>query len=441
MKRNEQAFHETILDSIADGVFTVDKDWKVTSFNAAAERITGVPKKDALGRKCFEVFRANICESNCLLKQTLTTGTPCVNKTVRIINAGGASVPISVSTAILQTPSGKITGGVETFRDLSVIEDLRKEILGRHTFADIITKDHAMLKVFDVLPSMAKSDTTVLITGESGTGKELLARALHHLSHRSQGPFISVNCGALPDTLLESELFGYKKGAFTDAARDKPGRFHLAKGGTLFLDEIGDVSKALQVKLLRVLQEKRFEPLGATASETADVRVIAATNTNLPELVSQGKFRKDLFYRINVLSVELPPLRDRRCDIPLLADHFIEHFNNVYEKDIEGLSDHALAVLMNHDFPGNVRELQNIIEHAFIMCPAATIMPEHLPRQIAPSGSPAISGPGPVDVKEFERQHIQNALEQNRYSRQKTARQLGMHTATLWRKMKKLGIE
>jgi len=441
MKRNEQAFQETILDSIADGVFTVDGNWTITSFNAAAEKITGVAKRTALGRKCWEVFRADTCETNCLLKHTLRTKRPCANRTVHIINAHGRSIPISVSTAILKTPSGKVAGGVETFRDLSAIEDLRKEILGKHTFADIVTKDHTMLKIFGMLPGMARSDTTMLITGDSGTGKELLARAVHHLSNRLTGPFVSVNCGALPDTLLESELFGYKKGAFTDAKKDKPGRFHLAKGGTLFLDEIGEISQAVQVKLLRVLQEKVFEPLGATSSESADVRVIAATNSDLPRLVEEGKFRKDLFYRVNVLTIELPPLRKRKCDIPLLVEHFIAHFNNLYAKDVQGIGDDALALLMNYDFPGNIRELQNIVEHAFIMCPSGILTQEHLPKQFVQPTVRTESVCAPANVHEFERQQITAALRHNRFSKRKTAAQLGMHPATLWRKMKRLGIE
>ena len=441
MKTNQPAFQETILDSINDGVFTVDKEWKITSFNKSAERITGIKKEEAIGKRCRDVFRADVCENDCVLEHTIKTGKPCINKTVHIINRNGEKTPISVSTAILKTPRGKIAGGVETFRDMSVIEELKREIFGKHRFADIITKDHYMLKIFDVLPGMAKSDSTILLTGDSGTGKELLARAIHSLSNRADGPFISVNCGALPDSLLESELFGYKKGAFTDAKQDKPGRFHLAKGGTIFLDEIGDISKAMQVKLLQVLQEKRFDPLGAVKSEEADVRIITATNQDLSNLIEEKKFRKDLYYRINVLTIKLPPLQQRKGDIPLLIEHFINHFNSIYQKEIIGLDDEAVGILMKHHFPGNIRELQNIIEHASIMCPSGTITKKHLPEYLQESNnSEDVENAMPENIQDFERQKIKSVLEKNRCNKRKTAKQLGINVTTLWRKMKKLGI-
>ena len=262
---------DPILDSIADGVFTVDEAWNITSFNRAAEHITGTLRGEAIGRKCWEVFHADVCERGCLLKKTLKTKRQCINRTVHIVDTAGRKMPISVSTALLRDTTGKIIGGVETFRDLSEIEELRREVTGRFTYGDIITGDHRMQALLATLPVIARSDSPVLVLGESGTGKELLAKALHNLSGRSRGPFVAVNCGALPENLLESELFGYRKGAFTDAKNDKPGRFERARGGTLFLDEIGDLPTALQVKLLRVLQEKNFEPLGATEPVDTDV--------------------------------------------------------------------------------------------------------------------------------------------------------------------------
>ncbi len=432
--------HGSILDSIADGVFTVDRNWAITSFNKAAQQITGVSVREAIGKKCWEVFHADVCERECLLKKTLKTNRQCINKTVHIINKSGKSIPISVSTALLKDDKGTILGGVETFRDLSEIEELRKEIAGRHTFSDMVTRNHRFLSIFETLPAIAKSDTPVLILGESGTGKELLAKAVHQLSDRVKGPFVAVNCSALPENLLESELFGYKKGAFTDAKTDKPGRFDRARKGTLFLDEIGDLPKHLQAKLLRVLQEKVYEPLGATEPVASEVRIIAATNCDLASLVESGAFRKDLYYRINVMPITLPPLRDRTGDIPLLVDHFIAHYNTVFRKNIERISPEVMAVLMNHSYPGNVRELENILQHAFVLCAGTTIEEKHLPGSLT-SGTiriPAAEKAG--SVAEFEKKLIEQALARNRFSRTATARDLGMHTATLWRKMKKYGF-
>ena len=308
------------MDSIADGVFTIDLNKNVTSFNKAAEKITGIPRDQAIGQKCFDVFHSNICQTSCALEKTMKTGRELIDIKVNILNTKGEQIPVSISTAVLRDNKGNIIGGVETFRDLSALEELKKEITRHYTFEDIISKNHKIQKIFDVLPDIAESDSTVLIQGPSGSGKELFARAIHNLSPRKKGPYIAVNCGALPDSLLESELFGYVKGAFTDAKKDKPGRFALAEGGTLFLDEIGELSLNLQVKLLRVLQEKEYEPLGGTKSIKANVRIIAATNRNLAELLSQGAFREDLYYRINVIKIELPPLSQRREDIPYLVD-------------------------------------------------------------------------------------------------------------------------
>ncbi len=311
---------DIILESISDGVFTVDLQWRVSSFNRAAEKITGIPRKEALGKPCAEVFRSSLCGAECALQHTIKSGRHVIGKSAYIINAEGDRIPVSISTAVLKDEHGKVIGGVEVFRDLSEIDALRHELEGRYRAGGLVSRSPLMRRVFEVLPAIAASPSTVLVQGETGTGKELVARALHDLSPRKDGPFIAVNCGALPDTLLESELFGYKAGAFTGAVRDKPGRFALAKGGTLFLDEIGEVSPALQVRLLRVLQERVFEPLGSTRTEKADVRVVAATNRDLLQLCREGKFREDLYYRINVVRVELPPLRRRKEDIPLLAD-------------------------------------------------------------------------------------------------------------------------
>jgi len=431
----------TILDSINDGVFTVDGDWHITSFNRAAEEITGISREEAIGKPCCDVFRASICESECALRKTISTQEPIVNRAIYIVNAEGKRIPISISTALLKDADGQLIGGVETFRDLSVVEELRKELSGRYTFADIISKNHKMQQLFEILPEIAASESTVLIEGESGTGKELFARAIHDLSPREKGPFVAISCGALPDTLLESELFGYKAGAFTGADRDKPGRFKAAKGGTLFLDEIGDISPALQVRLLRVLQERTYEPLGSNESIRADVRIVAATHQPLAEHVEKGRFRRDLYYRVNVVKLVVPPLRERKEDIPLLVEHFITRFNRLREKDIAGIATEALALLTRHNYAGNVRELENVIEHAFVMCPGGMIEPRHLPEELRPATPTSQALKGAMTLHELERLYILEALARNNWNRLATARELGVHKSTLFRKIKSLAIE
>jgi PAS domain S-box-containing protein len=433
---------EIILESVSDGVFTVDHEWRITSFNRAAEKITGIPRDEALGKHCQEVFRSNMCETDCALRRTMKEGKPFVDTSTYIINNEKRRIPVVVSTSLLKNEEGMVLGGVETFRDMSLVEELRKELSGRFQIGDMVSRSPAMHKVFAILPQVAESDSTILIQGETGTGKELLARALHELSIRREKPFVAINCGALPDTLLESELFGYKAGAFTNAARDKPGHFALAEGGTILLDEIGDLSDAFQVRLLRVLQERTFQPLGATKPVKADVRVITSTNKDLADLVEKGIFRQDLFYRINVVRLELPPLRERKEDIPMLVKHFISRLNRLRGKRVKGINQGALSLFMYHNFPGNIRELENIIEHAFVLCPEGLIRVECLPETLRTS-VPQASANGSIDnaMQSIEAQLILDTLKRNRYSRLATARELGMHKSTLFRKIKRLGLE
>jgi PAS domain S-box-containing protein len=439
---SEDAIREVILESIADGVFTIDGAWHITSFNGAAERITGVPRNEAIGQRCCDVFRSSVCESECVLRRTMESGRPIVNKTVYIVNAEGERVPISVSTAVLRGEEGTLIGGVETFRDLSMVEELRKELHEKYTFEDIIGRSPAMRRLFDMVPLVAESDSTVLLEGASGTGKELFARAIHNLSRRRDKPFVAVNCGALPDNLLESELFGYKAGAFTDARKDKPGRFVLAHGGTLFLDEIGDVSPAMQVRLLRALQERVVEPLGGVKPIPVDVRVITATNRNLTTLLRKGGFREDLYYRINVIRITLPALRDRREDIPLLVDHFVAKFSRLRSKDVSGVTEEVLAALMDYDYPGNVRELENIIEHAFVHCREGLIELEHLPAALRPSETPLTTQTRRGGtLQALTKVHIEDALRHHGGSRKAAAEELGINPSTLYRKAKALGID
>jgi len=441
MARTSSSEHtSTILDSIADGVFTIDRDGRIMSFNRAAEKITGFTRSEAIGQFCFDIFRASICQHACALKRTLGTGKEIINLPVTVLTKDNRELPISISTAVLRDKAGRMIGGVETFRDLSLIEELRKELDDRYTFHDIVSKSHHIRRIFAVMPDIAESDSNVLIQGPSGSGKELFAKAIHHLSRRTDGAFVAVNCAALPDTLLESELFGYVRGAFTGADKDKPGRFAAAEGGTLFLDEIADLSPAMQVKLLRVLQEREYQPLGAASPRKADVRVIAASNRDLAQLVSGNDFRSDLFYRLNVVKIDLPPLVSRREDIPLLVDHFIRRFNARRGREISGVSDAVMDILMRHEFPGNVRELENIIEHAFVLCKAGAIQLEHLPaemhmhaaHQAAARVQPLVSA---------EAQTIRDTLDSFNGNRLQTARHLGISRATLWRKLRKHGIE
>lgn len=432
---------DVILDSINEGVFTIDLNWRITSFNKAAEKITGVSREDCIGRSCSEVFHANICESSCALRQTFETGKSNVNVTAHIVNNKGFRIPIRISTAILKNNKGEVIGGVETFQDLSRVERLQKELKNKHTFEDIVGRSPAMMGLFGILPQISESNSTVLLEGPSGTGKELFARAIHNLSNRKKKRFVAVNCAALPDTLLESEFFGYRSGAFTDAKRDKPGRFILADGGTIFLDEIGDISPALQVRLLRVLQERTIEPLGATESVKVDVRVIVATNKDLSKLVQEGKFREDLFYRIKVIHLKMPSLKDRREDIRLLIDHIIEKYNSLQGKNITGISIEAMSRLIKYDYPGNVRELENIIEQAFVLCRGDIIELHHLPSELRLDMLTSENCSRLMSLVEMEKNLIAGMLRLYGGNRKLTARELGINVSTLYRKIMDMNID
>jgi PAS domain S-box-containing protein len=430
---------EAILDSIADGVFTVDLDWNVTFFNHSAEQITRVDRSEAVGQKCWEIFRSSLCDGACALDLCLREGGSISNKSIFFIRPDGSRVPISISASPLHDREGNLIGGVETFRDLSAIQLMRQKMEETYTFEDLVGKSPGMRKIFRILPQVAQSPSTVLVTGESGTGKELVARAVHNLSPKKEGPFVVVNCGALPEQLLESELFGYKAGAFTDAKKDKAGRFQLASGGTLFLDEIAEMPLSLQVKLLRVLQDRMVEPLGAVKPEKVDVRIIAATNRDLDALLQEDGFRQDLYYRLNVVQLRLPPLRERTEDLPLLANHFIRTFNLLQNKEIQGISEDALGILLRHDFPGNVRELENIIEYSFILCQSGFIQVEHLPEYLQP-GTETPDRHSPQTLEEIKCRAVREALHRNRGRKMQTCRELGVSKDTLRRMLHRCGL-
>lgn len=441
-------FYRTVLSCVADGVFTVDRDWRITSFNKAAERITGVAVDDAIGKRCSDVFHADICERGCAIRQTMETGRNLIDVQARILSKDRQSVPISVSTAVLRDREGTVLGAVETFRDLSAIEQLRREIQHQYTFEDIVGKSAAIQNVFSILPDVSESDSTVLIEGASGSGKELLARAIHNLSSRRKQPYVVVNCGTLPPNLFESELFGYVRGAFTDAKKDKPGRVALAKGGTLFLDEVGELPLITQVKLLRLLQEREYEPLGGVGPVPANVRVVAATNRKLLDMVTHGLFRDDLYFRLAVVRLSMPALKERREDIPYLVDHFIERFNAKRGKQITSVTPAVMTLFMRHDFPGNVRELENLIEHGFVLCHGGQIDVQHLPADILPQASasqPAIAAeeaptPG-AQLKRAEADVFRDALRASHGHLGLAAKDLGVSRTTLWRKMKAHNID
>jgi PAS domain S-box-containing protein len=439
-KRPGDERFEAVLNSTSDGIFAVDAEWRITCFNAAAERTLGVRRDDAMGRPCHEVFRSNICKEACALRYTMETGKPIVNLLIQIQNVHGRRVPVTISTALLKDQRGRVIGGVETFRDLDLARQLIREVDAYSGREEIVTADPRVKKLLEIVPTIARSDSTVLIEGESGTGKGLLARAIHRGSDRSDGPMVTINCGALPEPLLESELFGYKAGAFTGAERDKPGRVEIASGGTLFLDEIGDLPFPIQVKLLRLLQDRLYEPLGDVRSRTADVRVVAATNRNLAQMVEKGAFRRDLYYRINVIRLEMPPLRERTADIPQLADAFLQRLSVTRGRIVEGMSRSAMRRLMRYDYPGNVRELENILEHAYVLCGGKQIEERDLPDWLLATET-ATGATGPATLEEAEARFLQSVLARNRWNRQETARELGIHKTTLHRKIRRLGIK
>ncbi len=401
MSTEPESLYPLILDSVAEGVFAVDSEYRITYFNAAAETITGFTRDRALGRKCHEVLRANICQQGCALRMSLETGKAQRNVRVTILNPEMEAVPLSVSSSVLRDSEGKMIGGVEIFQDVSEVETLRSELSGRRVFGDMIGASPAMQEIFRLIPDVASTDASVLVQGASGTGKELVARAIHDLSPRRKRAFVRVNCGALPDTLLESELFGYVRGAFTDARKSKPGRFQQADGGTLFLDEVGDLSAAFQVKLLRALQDGEIQPLGGTTTLNVDVRVIAATNRNLRQRTAQGHFREDLFYRICVIPIRVPPLKERREDISLLVEHYLERLAARTGRSIRKVSQAAMTALYDYDYPGNVRELINILQRAFVLCHGERIDAAHLPPEVVR----AREVHGESSVSRYESQH------------------------------------
>ena len=434
-----------VLDNLDVGIFTVNRGGLITFFNTAAEKILGHTRDQLLGGACQTIFHGDPSPDVSLLKASIADGKPRRTPNGRMVTAHGVTIPISANYMAMRNEKGRIVGGLATFHALTLIPRLTQAVSDRYTYHDMIGKSPAMKKIFEMAAVVAETDATILIQGATGTGKDILAKVIHSMGKRSERPFVKVNCAAIPDNLLESELFGYARGAFTGAHQDKPGRFELADRGTIFLDEIGDIPISLQAKLLRVLEDREFYPLGSRQTRTVDVRIISATNRELEKRVAQGLFREDLFYRLNVMQIKLPPLKDRREDLPLLIPHIVRKLSASKENPPTELSKEVLDVLLNHDYPGNVRELENILEHALIICRGDKVMPEHLPVFLQSRNSPekaassAAHGPG-TGAHEAEREEMLQALGRFNGHRAKTAQSLGIDRTTLWRKMKKFGI-
>jgi len=438
-----------ILNNLDIGVLTVDRAGHVTFFNTMAEAITGYPRAEVLGKPCTTIFPINFCKDVFELKQSLEDVYAPKRLATDVVTRDGRRIPIEAKCMGLRNEEGRVVGGLTTISDLSLKHQLHQVTRERYTFYDMVGRDPAMQNLFDIVPVIAASEATILIEGPTGTGKDLLAKIVHNASGRADKPLVKVNCAAMPDNLLESEMFGYVKGAFTGAEREKPGRFELANQGTIFLNEIGDLPLSLQGKLLRVLEDREFYPLGSRKTTRVDVRIISASNQGLQRLVIEKRFREDLFFRLNVMRLELPALKERRGDIPLLISYILKKLCNTRETRVRKISEEAIEVLLNYEYPGNVRELENILEHALIICQGKTIDRKHLPVSLlnnrtyyAGDGEAVTDAAGPyrVDGDANEKEKIRTELNRCGWNRGKTAASLGMNRTTLWRKMKKYNI-
>ncbi|MFA5183642.1 MAG: sigma 54-interacting transcriptional regulator [Syntrophales bacterium] len=424
---------EAIFRSVNDAIITVDKNMRIIAANDAVRGICSIDPQEIINHQFHNVTR--YCSQSCVkaLKEILEKGKTIKEYRLECGNQYRPQQLVSVSSSPLRDKDDKNIGTVLVIRDLTRVAEMEGELRERYNLLNIVGKSHAMQKIFHLLDELMNTDTTVLITGETGTGKELVAKALHYGGARAAKPLITVNCSALAENLLESELFGHVKGAFTGAQKDRVGRFQAAQGGTIFLDEVGDIPPRLQLKLLRVLQEKTVERVGDSTTYHVDVRVIAATNCNLKQKISQGEFREDLYYRLKVLEIALPSLRERREDIPLLIQHFLTSFNKSHHKSIEEISQEALKTFMIYPWPGNVRELQHAIEHAYVLCNGPTIALEHIPAEIRdfrPREAPAAAGR--LKSSALETSEILQALTETGWNKAKAARLLGISRPTLY---------
>jgi len=439
MAKTSGNYLNNIFNVLNEAVFIYDQDMEIKYFNAAAEKITGHKREDVLGQQCVTLFDKNLCLNNCSLctsvkkdasKENVRFESPFTRK-------DGSRGHGTFQAGLLRKEKDGSLEVLVALTDVSEIDRLKQELKESHSFQNIIGKGPMMRELFDAIRNIAVYDSTILLSGESGTGKELVARAIHHESLRADNKLIKVNCSAFSENLLESELFGHVKGAFTGATGDRMGRFEEACGGTIFLDEISDLLPKVQVKLLRVLQEKEVERVGANVTREVNIRIIAATNKDLLNEVREGRFREDLYYRLNVIPVQLPPLRARKEDIPYLTQHFIDSWKGLHRKKIRKATDSAVGRLMDYHWPGNVRELENAIEHACVKCNGENIKPEDFPTYL--------THPLPTRIarkkrKQMTRESVLEALSQTNYNQTQAARLLDLHRITLWRKMKELNI-
>jgi PAS domain S-box-containing protein len=424
---------EAIFRSVNDAIITVDKNKQIIAANDATREICGMDPQEIVGRKFDQVKR--YCAQSCYaeLKEILGTAKTIKDYRLECRKQTRPHQIVTITSSPLRDNADKNIGTVLVIRDLTRVAEMEGELRARYNLHNMVGKSHQMQSIFHLLDELMNTDTSVLITGETGTGKELIAKALHYGGVRAAKPMVTVNCSALPENLLESELFGHVRGAFTGASKDRVGRFQAAHGGTIFLDEVGDISPNLQLKLLRVLQEKTFERVGESTTYSVDVRVIAATNSDLKKKVGSGEFREDLYYRLKVLEIAVPPLRERREDIPLLINHFVLLFNKSFNKSIEGISQDALRIFMIYPWPGNVRELQHVIEHGFVLCNGPTITLEHLPVEIknySPQAAPARADR--TKIADLQPPEVLQALVKTGWNKSKAARLLGISRPTLY---------
>ncbi|MFO8111871.1 MAG: sigma 54-interacting transcriptional regulator [Desulfosalsimonadaceae bacterium] len=440
--RHNPPDHDTLIDKLPEAVFTITPHWRISSFNQMAEKITGYAREEAIGKYCWEVFHSDKCKLTCPLRTALDSGQTAMDQEVRILNKAGIRQAILVNTSVLRDATGFVMGAVETFRPLTGEMYPPSGVDYHYSFADIVGKSESMQRLFEAVPDIAASEANVLITGESGTGKDLFARAIHNHSLRSKGPFIAVNCSSFAETLLESELFGHEKAAFTGAERYKQGRFEMAKGGTIFLDEIGDLKRELQVKLLRIIEQREFERVGGTRTIPLQARIISATNMNLTEAIREGRFREDFYYRLKTVTLTIPPLRDRREDIPLLVSYFIKKLNQRYHKNVRSVDTKVMRFFQKYAFPGNVRELERALEHAFVFVKGPVIFMSNLParEEFTRSDDHRQAAP-PPNLDRKSKDAVLWALAQTDGRRKEAAELLRMSRTSLWRLMKNYGLE